>query len=191
VFQRVFVNNPEGRTKILTTHALHFLPQVDYICMVDDGQIVEHGTYTELMANRGVFSKFVRQFSPKQQEEQKEDAEEIASKVKVGEEERGNGDHNSVAALGERYEKGKETMQEERNVGAVAWEVYKTYLAAGNGHILVPSLLLSLLLLQGAQIMSNYWLVFWNERLFDRPVGYYVRDFISPFPGVSHSDVLR
>jgi len=160
--------------------------------MVDDGQIVERGTYTKLMADRGVFLKFVRKFSSKQREEEKEDAAEIVSEVEVEEEERGNGGHNPVATLGEQYEKGKETRQEEeRNVSAVAWEIYKTYLAAGNGHILVPSLLLSLLLLQGAQIVSSYWLVFWNEQLFYQPVGYYVRDFISPFPGVAYSDVLR
>ena len=191
MFQWVFVNNPQGQTKVLTTHALHSLPRVDYICMVDDGQIMEHGTYTELMVNCSVFSKFMRQLSSEQREEAKEDAEEIASEVEVEEEERGNEGHNPVAALGEQYEKGKETTQEERNVGAVAWEVYKTYLAAGNGHILVPSLLLSLFLLQGAQVMSSYWLVFWNEQLFDQPVGYYVCDFISPFPRVAHSDVLR
>jgi len=186
VFQQVFVNNPEGRTKILVTHALHFLPQVDYICTIADGQIMERGTYTELMANRGVFSKFVQQFGSKQQEE-KEDTEEIASGVEVKKEGRVDGDPITVAVLKERYEKGKTMMQEEeRNIGAVTWKVYKTYLAAGNGYILIPCLLLSLLLLQSAQVMSSYWLVFWQEQRFNQPAGFYVCDFVSPFPRVAH-----
>ena len=179
MFERVFVNNPEGRTKILVTHALHFLPQVDYVCTIADGQIMERGTYAELMANRGVFSKFVQQFGPKQQEE-KGGTEEIASEVEVERDGKADGDPNTVAALKEQYEKGKTIMQEEeRSVGAVNWEVYKTYLAAGNGYILIPCLLLSLLLLQGAQVMSSYWLVFWQEQRFNQPAGFYVCDFFS------------
>jgi hypothetical protein len=178
VFQQVFVNNPQGRTKILVTHALHFLPQVDYIFTIADGQIMERGTYPELMASRGVFSKFVKQFGSKQEE--KEDAEEIVSGVEVEKEGKGDGDPNAVTVLKEQYEKGKTIMQEEeRNVGAVTWKVYKTYLAAGNGYILVPSLLLSLLLLQGAQVMSSYWLVFWQEQRFDQPARFYVRGLVS------------
>ena len=181
MFQQVFLNNPEGRTKILVTHALHFLPQVDYIYTFADGQIMERGTYPELMANRGVFSKFVKQFGSKQQEEEKEDAEEIVSEVEVEKEGRGDGDPKVVAAPREQYEKGKTIMQEEeRNIGAVTWKVYKTYLAAGNGHILVPALLLSILLLQVSQVMSSYWLVFWQERRFNQPSGFYVRGFVSP-----------
>jgi len=87
-------------------------------------------------------------------------------------------DPNVVASLKEQYENDKTIAQEEEsNVGAVTWKVYKAYLAAGNGYILVPSLLLSLLLLQGGQVMSSYWIVFWHGQQFDRPLGYYVRDF--------------
>ena len=59
------MNNPEGRTKILVTHTLHFLPQVDYIYTIANGQTMECGTYPELMANDGVFSKFVKEFGSK------------------------------------------------------------------------------------------------------------------------------
>ena len=192
MFQHVFVNNPEGQTKILVTHALHFLPQVDYICTIADGQIMERGTYAELMANRGVLSKFVEQFGSKQQEEEKEDIEEIASEVEVEEEGKANGNPNVVVALKKQYGKGKTIMQEEeRNVGTVTWKVYKTYLAAGGGYILISSLLLSLLLLQGAQVMVSYWLVVWQEQRFNQPTGFYVCDFLSLFPRVAHTNVFR
>ena len=168
MFQQVFVNNPEGRTKILVTHALHFLPQVDYIYTVSDGRIMERGTYGELIANDGVFSKFVREFGSKQEEERDTD------EVEEGRDKRGS---DPVIVPREEFEKGKTIMQEEeRNVGAVTWKIYKTYLTAGNGYALVPILLLSLLLVQGSRVMSSYWLVFWQEQQFHRPVGFYVRD---------------
>ena len=175
VFHQVFMNNPDGQTKILVTHALHFLPQVDYILTIADGQIMERGTYAELMANDHVFSKFVKEFGSK--EEEHEDADEIAYEVETEHEEKGpRMGRKAVAALKEQYEKGKTIMQdEERNTGSVTWKVYKDYLAAGNGYILVPALLLSLLLVQGAQVMSSYWLVFWQEQQFHKPTGFYVR----------------
>jgi len=170
------MNNPEGRTKILVTHALHFLPQVDYIYTIADGQVMERGTYAELMANDGVFSKFLKEFGSKQEEETEGvDGGAAGSEVEKG----GKGQKGSgvVTALRERYQKGKTIMQdEERSVGAVTWQVYKTYLAAGNGIILVPALILSLLLVQGAQVMSGYWLVFWQEHQFHQPSRFYVRD---------------
>ena len=175
MFQQVFMNNSEGRTKILVTHALHFLPQVDYIYTIADGQIMERGTYAELMENDGVFSKFVKEFGSKQEEEEKTD--EIADEIEEEKEGKGEKSPNVVTALREEFEKGKTIMQdEERNVGAVTWKVYKTYLAAGNGYIMVPILLLSLLLVQGSQVISSYWLVFWQEQQFHKPAGFYVRD---------------
>ena len=170
------MNNPDGRTKILVTHALHFLPQVDYIYTVADGQVKERGTYNELIANDGVFSKFVKEFGSQQQEEEKEDSDEIADVVETEKEGTGKMGHKAAAAFKEQYEKGKTIMQdEERNVGSVSWKVYREYLLAGNGAILVPALLLSLLLVQGAQVMSSYWLVFWQDQQFHQPQGFYVR----------------
>jgi hypothetical protein len=92
-----------------------------------------------------------------------------------------------TADLKEEFEKGKTIMQEEeRNIGAVTWETYEEYLTAGNGYILIPTLLLSLLLVQGPQVMSSYWLVSWQEQQFHQPAGFYVRDRIYLVPD-SHS----
>ena len=75
----VFVNNIGGQTKVLVAHVLHFLPQADYIYTVADGRIKERGTYTEFMANNGVFSRFVGECGSMGGEE--EDANEIADEV--------------------------------------------------------------------------------------------------------------
>jgi len=184
------MNNPEGRTKILVTHALHFLPHVDYIYTIADGQIMERGTYADLMANDGIFSRFVKEFGSKQ-EEKKEDSDEIVGKVESGKERNGESGPNTVAVLREKFEKGKTIMQdEERNIGAVTLEIYKSYLGAGNGHILFPVLLLSLFLVQGTLVMSSYWLVFWQEQQFHQPAGFYVRDLIFSHPTVAHPEIL-
>lgn len=62
---------------------------------------------------------------------------------------------------------------EERNIGAISLDVYKAYLSAGNGKIIAPLIILSLVLLQGSNVMSSYWLVYWQERKWPRPEGFY------------------
>ena len=186
------MNNPEGGTKILVTHALHFLPQVDYIYTIADGQIMERGTYPELMANDGVFSKFLKEFGSKREEEEEEtgDVGDVAGEGDVAKGEKSEKAPNAGVAIKEKFEKGGAVMQEEeRSVGAVTWKVYNTYLTAGNGHILVPALLLSLVLVQGTQVMSSYWLVFWQEQQFHQPSGFYVCD-VPRFPIVVYPNVF-
>ena len=53
VFNTVLLHSSSGSTRILVTHALHFLPRVDYIYFIVDGRIAERGTFDEMMANRG------------------------------------------------------------------------------------------------------------------------------------------
>ena len=46
---------------------------------------------------------------------------------------------------------------EERNMGAVPRAIYVEYLNAGKGMVIIPLLILSLVFLQGTQVMSSYW----------------------------------
>ncbi|TFY58828.1 hypothetical protein EVJ58_g6166 [Rhodofomes roseus] len=165
VFQNVVLNAPEGTTRILVTHALHFLPQVDYIYTLVDGRVAERGTYAELLENGGEFSRFVREFGAKEKrEEEEEEAVEEASGEKKDK------DEKQVAVAG------KATMMqaEERNTGSVKGAVYRQYMHAGKGEILIPLLILSVALLQGTQVMSSYWLVYWEENKWPYGSGFYM-----------------
>jgi ABC-type multidrug transport system ATPase subunit len=151
VFQNVFLNSVSGKTRILVTHALHFLPQVDYIYTIVDGRIAERGTYTELMESNGEFAKFVIQFGSREEEEGREEGEgKTIEDAKLDEDKK---DVSKKKVLA-----GRALMQaEERNTGAIAWSVYKVYGSAGKGWIFIPLLLLSVALVQGATVMSSYW----------------------------------
>lgn len=61
-----------GKTVLLVTHALHFLPQVDYILHMLGGKIVEQGTYDELVnenSGEGAFARLLAEFSLSSREE--------------------------------------------------------------------------------------------------------------------------
>ncbi|XP_026057392.1 multidrug resistance-associated protein 1-like isoform X1 [Carassius auratus] len=66
----------QGRTRVLVTHGLSFLPQVDLILVMVDGEITEMGSYTELLGRQGAFAEFLRNYSNTEQEEVEESVAE-------------------------------------------------------------------------------------------------------------------
>jgi hypothetical protein len=113
-----------------------------------DGHIAERGTFEEMMANHGEFSRTFDEFVTKGQEESEgekavdvedADADENAKKRQVA-------------------RRGAALMQaEERNVGAVNLQVYKRYFQSGNGVVLLPAMFVTIVLLQTSVVLSSYW----------------------------------
>lgn len=97
-------------TRVLVTHGLHFLPQVDYIYTMVDGRIAERGTYKELMVKGGAFAKFVSEFGGDEQQEAEKSAE--GSK---GDDEKDDATPDKKARINAGI-----MQAEERNVGAVS-----------------------------------------------------------------------
>ncbi|XP_043474514.1 multidrug resistance-associated protein 1 isoform X1 [Leptopilina heterotoma] len=56
---------PQGlirkKTRVLVTHGITYLPKVDNIVVLKDGEISEIGTFKELLAKRGAFAEFLVQ----------------------------------------------------------------------------------------------------------------------------------
>jgi ABC-type multidrug transport system ATPase subunit len=59
----------KDRTRILATHNISFLPDVDYIIVMKDGHINAQGTYKELMGAGGAFAEFINEHSNYQEGE--------------------------------------------------------------------------------------------------------------------------
>ena len=103
------------------------------------------------MSQDGEFSKFIAEFGSSKEEN--ENAIEVTAKSDAeGELKKMQKMKTAVA--------GNALMQvEERNTGAISGKVYKSYLKAGKGQIMLPILLLSMVLLQATIILSSYWFV--------------------------------
>lgn len=170
VFQNVISGALAGKTRILVTHALHFLPLVDRIIVMENGKIVEDGTYDGLVKTGGAFSFLIKQFGAQEDAQKEEEEEEV------------DGGEAAVEAAKKRRKaiQGAQQMQaEERNTGSVKGTVYGQYLKAANGQILIPLLLLSAIFTQGAQVMSGYWLVYWQEFKWHKSQGFYMAIYAS------------
>uniref|UniRef100_A0A3B3ZRJ8 Uncharacterized protein n=1 Tax=Periophthalmus magnuspinnatus TaxID=409849 RepID=A0A3B3ZRJ8_9GOBI len=53
----------KGKTRILVTHGISFLPQVDNIMVMVEGGVSEMGSYQELLKQNGAFAEFLRNYS--------------------------------------------------------------------------------------------------------------------------------
>lgn len=51
------------QTRILVTHGISFLPQVDNIMVMVEGRVSEMGSYQELLSQNGAFAEFLRNYS--------------------------------------------------------------------------------------------------------------------------------
>lgn len=49
----------QDRLVFFATHRLHWMHQMDYILVMDEGKLVESGTYAELLAKNGYFCKLL------------------------------------------------------------------------------------------------------------------------------------
>ncbi|KAI1299647.1 ATP-binding cassette sub-family C member 3 [Halotydeus destructor] len=67
------VIGPQGllkdTTRVLVTHKVSLLPQVDEIVVMKDGRISEHGSYMELVQSKGPFSEFLTEYAGEEQDE--------------------------------------------------------------------------------------------------------------------------
>uniref|UniRef100_A0A8C3LI34 Uncharacterized protein n=1 Tax=Chrysolophus pictus TaxID=9089 RepID=A0A8C3LI34_CHRPC len=65
------VLGPKGllqkKTRILVTHSISFLPQVDNIVVLVAGAVSEHGSYNTLLANRGAFAQFLNSYGSQEE----------------------------------------------------------------------------------------------------------------------------
>ncbi|XP_063082692.1 multidrug resistance-associated protein 1 isoform X2 [Cavia porcellus] len=75
IFENVI--GPKGmlknKTRILVTHGISYLPQVDVIVVMTGGKISEMGSYQELLARDGAFAEFLRTYASAEQEQASED----------------------------------------------------------------------------------------------------------------------
>ncbi|XP_055919617.1 multidrug resistance-associated protein 1-like isoform X7 [Eupeodes corollae] len=79
------------KTRVLVTHGITYLPKVDNIYVLKDGEVSEDGTYSELLNKKGAFSEFLIQHLTESnaEEDELEEIKEQLEKTVQSEELRG------------------------------------------------------------------------------------------------------
>ncbi|KAF7343004.1 Oligomycin resistance ATP-dependent permease YOR1 [Mycena venus] len=157
IVENCLVNGPLAKkTRVLVTHALHVLHRMDYIYVMDSGEIKEHGTYDSLMQNGHLFPRLIDEYGSK--EEGKKFGAKEATHTSAA------GDLTTLQAANEKQLVAVLMQVEERNTGAVTWTVYRRYLVyAGSAMwaFIVAAILISD---QGSSVMSSIFLGWWTSQ---------------------------
>ncbi|KAJ3296180.1 hypothetical protein HK104_001918 [Borealophlyctis nickersoniae] len=181
LFENCILGALKDKTRILVTHQLHFLPKVDIVVVMKDGEVAEFGTYAELMASQGEFSVLMRshggvdESSASETESAMETDDEIAAAgVAKAKQDKVNLDRLGQALSKES--KARTLMSvEERATGSVDIRVWLSYMRAAGNTTFIMGLLIMLILLQAARIGNDMWLVQWtNKRIPNFPDSGYI-----------------
>lgn len=104
---------------ILVTHALHFLSHCDRIYTLDNGRIVEEGSYTQLISDGGNFARLAKEFggSSGSSESPEESPTSVDVDIKGA---KAKSDLASRAGGSGKLE-GRLIVKEKRSTGSMSW----------------------------------------------------------------------
>uniref|UniRef100_A0A672QSJ5 Multidrug resistance-associated protein 1 n=1 Tax=Sinocyclocheilus grahami TaxID=75366 RepID=A0A672QSJ5_SINGR len=155
----------QGRTRVLVTHGLSFLPQADLILVMVDGEITEMGSYTELLGRQGAFAEFLRTYTNTEQEESVGGEAVNGTPFHTGTSKTPEKtEPNDVAAAkkAKSTEAARLTEADKANTGRVKLSVFWEYMKA----IGLPLSIFSIFLFfchHLSSLGSNYWLSLWTD----------------------------
>uniref|UniRef100_A0A5F8GC72 Multidrug resistance-associated protein 1 n=1 Tax=Monodelphis domestica TaxID=13616 RepID=A0A5F8GC72_MONDO len=192
IFEKVI--GPQGilknKTRILVTHSISYLSQVDVIIVMSDGKISEMGSHQELLDRDGAFAEFLRTYANAEQNMEDEgkgtngpvvkEVKQMENGVLISEtagkqlkRQLSNsssystepGKHNSTADM-QKSEAQKDAWKlmeaDKAKTGQVKLSVYWDYMKAIGLFISFLSIFL-FICNHVASLASNYWLSLWTD----------------------------
>jgi len=174
-----------NKTRLLVTHGVTYLPNVDIVYVVKDGEISESGTLPELMNEKGDFSEFLSQHLKEVNEDDEnvddKNQKELLLETNLNEEYNeneselqplrttfeiadDNGDTKLNAALDKQSKsEGRKLIDDEKaEAGNVKFDVYKHYFKKFGVSIAGITIALNVIY-QGLYVGSNMWLARWSN----------------------------
>ncbi|KAB1222717.1 ABC transporter C family member 2 [Morella rubra] len=179
VFNSCIKEELRGKTRVLVTNQLHFLPQVDRIILVSEGMIREDGTFEELSKNGVLFQKLMENAG--EMEEPGEEKENCVNHDEKNSEPAASVIENEFPNDAGYSKKGKGPKsvlikQEERETGVVSWNVLMRYKNAVGGLWVVMILFMCYTLTETLRVLSSTWLSVWTDQSTSESyrAGYYI-----------------
>lgn len=111
----------KDKTRILVTNQLNILAYVDQIIVLDEGRVVERGTYQELLSKDTDFADLLKKYSNDESEDEAVSESDSES------------DDDSCAPLAKKKEKKSTKIHSEERREGVSAKVYWAYAAACGG----------------------------------------------------------
>lgn len=176
-----------NKTRLLVTHGITYLPNVDNIYVVKEGEISESGTLQELINKKGDFAEFLlqhlqeanedednlddqNQIKPTSETEPHEECSEIDAEMQPLNAQIKNTfeiddgiPKRTYSSIAQPKAEGQKLIEEEKaEAGNIKLDVYKHYLKAFGVSITVLTIVLNVLY-QGLYVGSSMWLAQWSS----------------------------
>ncbi|KAF9390431.1 Multidrug resistance-associated protein 1 [Podila verticillata] len=164
----------KDKTRVLVTHGIHHLHEVDQIVVIKDGRVAENGEYQELLDAKHIFHNIITEY-----DNQAHSAKRRADKSPVRNVETVVQLENGDAKKEVRSAQGALVVEEKIQVGKVDWKVYLAYAKAISIYNAVLCVLLYIFV-QACQIATNVWLARWTsdtEHGDAQPITYYLAGY--------------
>ncbi|KAK2913918.1 hypothetical protein Q8A67_002317 [Cirrhinus molitorella] len=181
IFEECIKKELKGKSVILVTHQLQYLEFCNQVLLLDNGEIKEAGTHSDLMKAKGRYAHLIKNF---QLERSNENAESDSkthtkpndSKQTNPDEPKVNGIENPAFDMSDeknvtdelpkdstetKEKKDQLVTQEVSLEGSVTWRTYHQYCKAAGGYILLFFVILLFILLVGSTVFSSWWLSYW------------------------------
>ncbi|KAN0055186.1 hypothetical protein ACTA71_008283 [Dictyostelium dimigraforme] len=187
LFHKCFKGILSNKTVILVANQLNYLPFADYTVVLKSGEIVERGTYQELINAKLEFSTILEKYGVDENVLSKDDDDNNNNDGNKYKKEDNEDNENSpkdniiekVVVLNEdektpsptkstnNNKDGTLISEEETEQGAVAGRVYWKYITAGGGLLFLVAIIF-FLLETGSKTFSDWWLSHWQTQSTER-----------------------
>ncbi|KAF9207542.1 Multidrug resistance-associated protein 1 [Haplosporangium sp. Z 27] len=153
------------KTRLLVTHGIHHLHEVDRIVLLKNGQIIEDGNFDELVAARQTFHQLIKEYSitHKAKSSPDDDEETLASVIGDAQPIRESSEAQGVAKISKDVNKdlnGKLVTVESIEVGEPNSSVVLDYISAASYKNAALVICLHVLA-QACLVSTNLWLKYW------------------------------
>ena len=153
IMKQCIIKYLEGKTRIVATHAIHYLKHMDKIIYLHEGRIAWTGTYLELLQQP--FFDSLNKLS-KVSKHRSSDADEYANQI------------STIKKDEEKKEEKKEVVKiiadEDEEIGVVKFDVYKAYARYLGGVCFTVIIILIMFFWQFNKGASDIWLAFWSQK---------------------------
>ncbi|KAF9363703.1 hypothetical protein BGX34_003505 [Mortierella sp. NVP85] len=154
-----------GRTVIMATHQVQLtLNAATFVLVLNKGEILGSGTPTEAVRNQWIDNVTLTAPASDAGSEVSTLNDEEKDKKKDGK------DKKEKASV-------KLTEEEKKAEGAVAWNVYKTYLVASGGALFWSGLVALFFIRETVDIGQNAWLAIWTNRMAEATGSFVLKSF--------------
>lgn len=161
LFQHLIRGYLHNKTRILVTHQLHFLKQVDIIILMNNGRVEAMGTFSELNLKNSAFTRLMASLEDEQTAPESPMAEDVnTSPITVNE-------SNFAASSGTlpTFDENEDTAKsaarlmsrEERTYGSVSLSVFMEYVRFAGGLPIAIAVLLGAASVQASRVLSDWF----------------------------------